>query len=117
MARIVGQAEEVRKETGSQLKAARQRAVRQLKTEEQGRDKALRKAKKDEKQTREATKAAEKNKAVQQESIRLEINRLAHPLKNTKRNYVAANDNAKMAKQVAFVRHDAIPKLDNASKK
>ena len=117
MARIVDQAEEKRKETENQLKAARQRAVLQLKTEEQAREKALRKAKKDEKQTREAAKAAEKNKVVQQESIQLEINRLAHPLKDAKRNDEAKNNNAKVAKQVAFVHHDAIPKLDNASKK
>ncbi len=117
MARIVDQAEEERKETESQLNAARQQAVRQLKTEEQARDKALRRAKKDEKQTREAAKAAEKYKAVQQESIQLEINRLAHPLKDAKRNDEAANNDAKVTKQVAFVRHDAIPKLDNASRK
>ena len=117
MARIVDQAEEERKETESQLKAARQRAVRQLKTEEQARDKALRQAKKDEKQTHQAAKAAEKNKAVQQESIQLEINRLAHPAEDAKRNDEAANNNAKVAKQVAFVHHDAIPKLGNASKK
>jgi hypothetical protein len=77
MARVVRKAEDERKSAEAAAKEARLEAKRQIKAEEQARIKAVRKAKDDEKQARIDAEAAENSKIAQQESVQLEMDRLA----------------------------------------
>ncbi|MBC7756765.1 MAG: hypothetical protein H7Z20_09060 [Bdellovibrio sp.] len=133
MARIIGKAEAERKQAESQLKEARQQVKRQIKAEEQARVKAVRQAKEAEKQADIDTKAAENNKVLQQESIQMEINRLAHRTEHAKKVVKAAKNNdehnaedkaednavnyTKAFQQAELAQLEASPKLDLAADK
>ena len=84
MVRIVGKAEEERKQAEAAAREARQEAKRQVKAEEQARIKATRKAKEEAEQVRVETTVAELKKIALQEAAQIEMERFTREVETTK---------------------------------
>ncbi len=119
MTRVVRKAEEERKLTEAAAKEARQEAKRQIKAEEQARTKAARKVKDDEKQARIDAEVTEKNKISQQESIQLEMDRLAYPFVDAKDITEETKNNAEATKpeETELAHPEVSPEADNLTDK